>query len=276
MTRETRTKKVLKIRGGNRIREPDLIVREAPVAIILDDEHLVTLLCTPADLEHLAAGFLLTQGIVKGRDDIGRVYADVREGAVWVESASPDRPLEKVLKERFVTSGCGRGLSFVDPGKASTSVKEVPGPEVTPALVASLMKEFQERSRLYRMTGGVHSAGLADAGGILAFSEDIGRHNAVDKVLGESLLKGIDTEGLILLTSGRVSSDVLVKAAVGRIPIVLSRAAPSDLSIKLAADLGITLVGFVRGSRMNVYSNEWRITGAPTGKKGRTKRQGRG
>jgi len=101
---------------------------------------------------------------------------------------------------------------------------------------------------------------LANTHEIVAFGEDIGRHNAIDKVLGECILQSIKIKGLVLMTSGRVTSDLLIKAARARIPIIVSRSAPTDIAVGLARDLGITLIGFARGSRMNVYSNEWRIT----------------
>ncbi len=121
------------------------------------------------------------------------------------------------------------------------------------------MKEFQRRSDLYRTTGGVHSAALCDSEKILVFSEDVGRHNAVDKIFGRCLLEDIPTDDRMVVTSGRISSEILLKVARRRIPLIASKSAPTDLGVKLANDLGITLLGFVRGKRMNVYANRWRI-----------------
>jgi FdhD protein len=125
--------------------------------------------------------------------------------------------------------------------------------------VLSLANDFQHHSEVYRATGGVHSAALCDSENILVFNEDIGRHNAVDKVFGECLLQDIPTDERIVVTSGRISSEILLKVAKRNIPILISKAAPTDLAIKLATDLGVTLLGFVRGKRINAYANDWRI-----------------
>lgn len=262
MKEETRRVEVLKISGKTRAKEHDLVVKESPVTVFLNDVELVTLLCTPRDVEYLAVGFLYSEGIVKSKKDIKRLYGDRKERAVWVETAGKTKLEDTVPGKRFITTGCGKGLSFIDSSEFKGKLKKRSGRKIPSSLVGSLMKEFQKRSEVYRATGGVHSAGLANARGIVAFNEDIGRHNAIDKVLGESVLKGVKTNDLILMTSGRVSSDILVKAARARIPVIVSRSAPTDLSVKLARDLGITLVGFARGSRMNVYSHTWRIQSA--------------
>jgi FdhD protein len=131
--------------------------------------------------------------------------------------------------------------------------------EIQTLQVLALVKEFQHRSQIYRTTGGVHSAVLCDTGNIIVFSEDIGRHNAVDKIFGECLLNDIATDDRIIITSGRVSSEIVLKIARRNVPIIVSKSAPTDLGVRLANDLGVTLVGFVRGRRMNVYTHAGRI-----------------
>jgi len=125
--------------------------------------------------------------------------------------------------------------------------------------IRTLVLEFQRRSVLYRLTGGVHGAALCDSEGIRVFNEDIGRHNAVDKVIGECLLREISMRDKIMVTSGRITSEMLAKVAISGIPIIISKSAPTDLAVDLAIRQGVTLVGFVRGKRMNVYSNGQRI-----------------
>jgi FdhD protein len=131
--------------------------------------------------------------------------------------------------------------------------------EISNLEVLALVNEFQHRSLIYRATGGVHSAALCDTRNIIVFSEDIGRHNAVDKIFGQCILDDIATDDHIIITSGRVSSEILLKVAKRNIPLIVSQSAPTNLGVKLADDLGVTLVGFVRGKRMNVYTHAWRI-----------------
>ncbi len=121
------------------------------------------------------------------------------------------------------------------------------------------MTDFQKESKIYLQTGGVHSAALADNAGILIFKEDIGRHNAIDKVIGQGLREKVDFSNKIMITSGRISSEVLLKTQKCRIPLIVSKSAPTNQAVKLAKDMGITLIGFARGARMNVYSEEARI-----------------
>jgi FdhD protein len=131
--------------------------------------------------------------------------------------------------------------------------------EIPTLQVIALVKEFQHRSQIYRTTGGVHSAALCDTSDIIVFSEDIGRHNALDKIFGECILNDIATDDRIIITSGRISSEIVLKVAKRNIPIILSKSAPTNLGVRLADDLGVTLVGFIRGRRMNVYTHAERI-----------------
>jgi len=158
-----------------------------------------------------------------------------------------------------MTSGCGRGASFYSAADTQDLAKVESQIGVSTPEVFALVSEFHHRSQSYRATGGVHSAALSDAKGILVFSEDIGRHNAIDKVFGECFLKDIPTDDRMIITSGRISSEILLKAAKRKIPVVISKSAPTNLGVKLATDLGITLIGFVRGKRMNVYTHSWRL-----------------
>jgi FdhD protein len=132
--------------------------------------------------------------------------------------------------------------------------------QVTAATIFNLMREFQHRSELYRSTGGVHSAALADNQGITVFAEDIGRHNAIDKIFGQCFDRGLPVQERMILTSGRISSEIVVKVARRKVPVLISKSAPTNAGVKLADELGITLVGFVRGARMNVYTHDGRVT----------------
>jgi len=244
--------------GGEEVR--DIVVREYPLTIVLDGTELVTLLCTPTKLKELAVGFLFSEGLLKGRKDIGRVTVDAKRGVAWVESRSGEQVTSEFLAKRYITTGCGKGTSFVGASGKRAVPKVKSGLKVQSKSILSLMAEFQERSEIHRMTGGVHNAALCDSKRIILFSEDIGRHSAIDKILGECLLKGIAMKNRLIVTSGRISSEVMLKIARAGVPIIVSKSAPTDLGVKLAEESGVTLVGFVRGRRMNVYANGRRVT----------------
>ena len=236
----------------------DIVAREFPLTIILNNQELVTLLCSPTSLQYLAIGFLFSEGLLRRKDEIKRVIVDDQRGTVRVETKEDKTPANEIFK-RFITSGCGRGASFYSAADVQNQVKVESRTQISMSEVLSLAREFQLRSQIYRATGGVHSAALCDTKDILVFSEDIGRHNAIDKVFGECILKDTPTDERIVITSGRISSEILLKVAKRNIPIIISKSAPTDLGVRLANDSGITLLGFVRGKRMNAYTNDWRI-----------------
>jgi len=237
----------------------DLVTRELPLTIILNNRELVSLLCSPTEQKYLAVGFLSSEGIVKDKDDINSITVDNQRGVVRVEVKEDKKSANELISKHFITSGCGRGTSFYNVVNVQGQTK-VESQTVMSALeILSLVKEFQQYSQIYRATGGVHSAALCNTKRILAFTEDIGRHNAIDKIFGRCLLEGMPTEDHIIITSGRITSEILLKVFRRNIPIIVSKSAPTDMGIRLASDLGITLVGFVRGKRMNVYTNDWRI-----------------
>ena len=250
---------VQRISGDKVERLADVVVKERPVTVLLNDTELATLMCSPKDLEYLAVGFLFSEGLVGGRKDIKRTIVDDKDGVVWVETKKDMKPSLGFAAKRFITTGCGKGLTFVDASRSRRELKTRSRSTLRASSVPNLMKEFLHRSRLFRTTGGTHSAALCSTRHILVFNEDIGRHSAIDKVIGECVLKGIRMNDRVLLTSGRISSEIVVKVARSRVPIVVSKSAPTDLAVKLADNFGITLVGFARGARMNVYTNGSRI-----------------
>ena len=237
----------------------DLVTRETPLTIILNNRELVTLLCSPLELEYLAVGFLASEGLIKSRDEVKKLIVDEERGVARVETEEEEGFDSELLFKRLITSGCSGGASFYRPGDAQNRARVASQLSVSATRVFSLVKQFQTSSRTFRATGGVHSAALCAVNGILVFSEDIGRHNAIDKVFGRCILDDIATDDRIVITSGRISSEILLKVARRNVPVLVSRSAPTNLGVRLAGDLGITLLGFVRGERMNVYSHSWRI-----------------
>lgn len=245
-------------REGSEIRT-EWTAREFPLTIMLNGEQLVTVLCSPGNLEALAIGFLSSEGIIKGREEVTGLTLDDERGVIRIRTATDKTQDGKLFMKRVLTTGCGRGMAFYSYADLDRKKKVQSDLRVDPADVLVLSKGFQGASELYRATRGVHSAALCDARKILVFAEDIGRHNAVDKVLGRCLLEGIAVSDRILMTSGRISSEILFKTAGSGIPVLISKSAPTDMGVDLARELGITLIGYVRGGGMNVYAGEERI-----------------
>ena len=250
---------ILRVTEQGRSEEEDIITVEFALTIILNNQELVTLLCSPTDLNYLAIGFLYSEGLLKSKDEIKKIVVDDQRGVARVETEEDKRLESQLLFKRLITSGCGKGASFYSDADVKNQAKVESQIRISAPQVFSLVKEFQHRSQVYKTTGGVHSAALCDTKSILVFSEDIGRHNAIDKIFGECILTDLPTEDGIIITSGRISSEILLKVARRNIPILISKSAPTSLGVRLAADLGVTLIGFVRGKRMNVYTDSWRV-----------------
>ncbi len=250
---------ILRLTEESRNSIEDVVAREFPLTVILNNQELVTLLCSPTDLRYLAIGFLSSEGLLSDKDEIKQLMVDDLRGVVRVETKEDNALANELVFKRFITSGCGRGASFYSAADVQNQAKVESRTQISTHNVLSLMHDFQYRSEVFRATGGVHSAALSDTENILLFNEDIGRHNAIDKIFGECLLKDIPTNERIVITSGRISSEILLKVAKRNIPILISKSAPTDLGVKLANDLGITLLGFVRGKRLNAYTNDWRV-----------------
>lgn len=237
----------------------DVVTIELPLTIIVNNKELTTLLCSPTDLKYLAIGFLASEGLIKGKAEIKKIIVDEKRGVARVEAVE-DKEFAPDVFKRLITSGCGRGVSFHSAADVQEQSKVESQTTISNVEVFTLVREFQHRSQVFKTTGGVHSAALCDTKNILVFNEDIGRHNAIDKIFGECMLTDIPTDDRIIITSGRVSSEILLKVAKRNIPILISKSAPTNLGVRLAHDLGVTLIGFVRGERMNVYASGWRVT----------------
>lgn len=249
---------ILRITKEDRSNIDGVFARELPVTIILNDQELVTMLCSPMNLEYLAVGFLASEGLVQSKDEIKKVLVDDERGVVRVETEEDKELAQDILFKRIISSGCGRGASFYSAADAASQRVESQM-TISTDEVFDLVNEFQHTSKVYLATGGVHSAALCDRKSILVFSEDIGRHNAIDKIFGKCLLEDIPTDNRIVMTSGRISSEILYKVARRNIPVIISISAPTNLGVKIADNLGVTLISSVRGKRMNVCTNDWRV-----------------
>jgi len=263
--------RITKVSSGKKEETEDVVVTESPLTIYLNDEKVVTLLCTPQDQESLALGFLFSEGLIQNKKEIERIDSDRKDEIKILTATKRSLPAD-FSQTKILTSGCAKGVTFsnLSAEGESASGEEDPDPTrdllidlqvtLTSSEIQNLMHAFEKRSVLFRKTGGVHAAALSDQEKILIYSEDIGRHNAVDKVFGKCLLEEVTGGDKILLLSGRISSDILAKATKSGLSIIVSRSAPTSLAVKNAKMLGVTLVGFARGSRMNVYSFPLRIT----------------
>jgi FdhD protein len=249
----------VRVNGADREETVDTVVNERPLTIFLKDTELVTLLCSPSDMEYLAVGFLFAEGFLHSKDDIKTTTIDTERGIVRITRKN-EFPQDEVLFKRLITSACGRGAAYYSTRDAQDLSPIESELVISERVVFSLLEKFNKRCNLFGTTGGVHSAALADSNDIVVFKDDLGRHNAIDKVFGECLLKGIPTADRILITSGRSPSEMVLKAAKARVPILISVGATTDLSVKVAKDIGMTLVGFARGKGMIIYNNEWRIS----------------
>ena len=232
---------------------PDDFPDERPIKLTINGRDIVTLVASPHQLRFLVAGFLRTQGFVRTADDlvILDVCEDSGEARVRIRGNVPER-LTPVL-----TSGCGTGVSF-----SLTAGPARPAPPATrfaADAVFAMMKEMAKLSERYGRHGGIHSAAASDGARILFHAEDIGRHNTIDRLAGEALLAEVDLAGCLLLTSGRVSSEMAAKAASLGVALIASRTSPTDMAVRICEEAGIGLLGYVRGTGFRIAACPERV-----------------
>lgn len=229
------------------------VVEEIPIALFVNGRHAVTAMMSPQRLEEFVTGYLFTEQIIKKPDEIESIRIEGNRISVITKN------LFKVIgPKKTILSGCGGSTSFIDTEKLP---KIPPGFTTDPATIITAVKRVLD-SELHRLTGGIHVVGLAETEGILTVSEDIGRHNALDRVIGFGLINGIDLSKTFIVCSGRISSEMVRKCLLAGIPLIISRGATTTLAIEIAERTGITVIGFARGSRMNIYTNPYRVAGA--------------
>lgn len=251
----TKTYEITRVKGENSSQLEDLVILEYPFTIFIDDEELITLLCTPKSLKELTIGFLYSEAYIEAMDQIDKILLNEEKGRAYVYLKYRKAFNEKLAGKRTITSGCGKGTVFynvLDSFKSKKIDKSLP---IHRDNVVRLNREFNHKSELFLNTGGVHSCGLCDMEKILYFEEDIGRHNALDKILGKAFMDGLDLSDKLIITSGRISSEMLIKTAKRGIPAIISRSAPTSLAIDMARELNILLIGFARGEKMNIYTS---------------------
>jgi FdhD protein len=228
---------------------------ETPVSLTVNGIVWLTFMCTPVHLEAMAVGFLYNEGIIESMEEVEdvRVCEHGDNVDVWLS-----RSVEQPQSWRR-TSGCTGGVTAVDALARVDVSFQSDQPRVTPEAIGQLVESLFQSQELYRETGGVHTSALSDGNKIVLVAEDIGRHNTLDKIAGLCLMNQISPKTRILITTGRISSEMLQKAARLEAPILISRTSPSSLSIEMAERYGITLIGYARRDRFNVYSNMQRV-----------------
>ncbi len=237
----------------------DIVVTEYPLTIFINGEEFITLLCSPKGLKYLTLGFLISEGLIKSRMELPVIHIDEIKGHAFVELTGAIDFTRKLYGKRTITTGCGKGSIFYNVLDSLGSNRIVSDVAIRAEKLLEYSRWLNEKSSLFLDTGGAHSCALFDGSGVLLFHEDVGRHNALDKIIGEAYFSEIPLEDKILVTSGRISSEMIIKAIKNRIPIIVSRSAPTDLSVSMASQFNVTLVGFARGHRMNVYHGHERI-----------------
>jgi FdhD protein len=228
---------------------------ETPVSLTVNGKVWLTFMCTPVHLEAMAVGFLYNEGIIERMDEVAdvRVCEHGDNVDVWL-----NREVEQPTSWRR-TSGCSGGLTAVET-LARVEVSFNPDvPRFETETIGNLVEMLFESQELYRETGGVHTSALSDGERIVFSAEDIGRHNTLDKIAGLCVMNSVFPQTRILISTGRISSEMLQKAARLNVPILISRTSPSSLSIEMAELYGITLIGYARRHRFNVYTNRQRI-----------------
>jgi FdhD protein len=229
------------------------VIEEAPLALFVNGRHVMTAMMSPVQLEEFVTGYLYTEQIIKNIDEIESIRIEKNRMSVITKN------LFKVLgPKKTILSGCGGSTSFIDTGKLPTITSDY---SISTADIRNAAKAVLN-SELHVATGGIHIVALLDKATVLAVSEDIGRHNALDRVIGYALRNAIDLSRTWVIVSGRISSEMVRKCLIATIPIIVSRGATTTLAVETAEKTGLTVVGFARSSKMVVYTNTERIEGA--------------
>jgi FdhD protein len=238
----------LTVRGGRTSEVAAEVVREQPLTVYVNGEKFLTLLCSPMMLEALVVGYLWMEKVIAAPEEIVGLDVSVVDGRADVRLAGP----VTLPTERILTSGCGGGITFRIDHRLFPRLQS--SLTVRPAQLALGMKQLFQAAEHYQKSRGIHGAALHDGEQLLVVAEDVGRHNAVDKVKGRALLEGIETRDRILLSTGRISSEMLLKAARMGVPVVASRTSPTEMAVALAEQLNITVCGYVRPDTLNLYA----------------------
>ena len=236
-------------------------ILEVPLTIFVNGREVVTLLCTGKHPRQLAIGFLKSDAWIKHPDDLAGVEITIESERILAEVKVNGDPFAKHQPKRAITSGCGKGTNFERNLETIAKRRIDTQLSVTPEQINALAHELHERSVLYKKTRGCHNSSLCTPNKMLVFREDIGRHNAIDMIVGHCFLKGISTTDKMIVTTGRVASEILLKAVRIGVPVLASGSRATSMSVELARKTGITLIGDAGTDRMIIYNAAGRLEG---------------
>ncbi len=247
---------VIKVTGDSTERGVHEVIEESPYALFVNGRHTMTAMMSPEGLEDFVTGYLFTEQVIKGHEEIESIRIEEHRISVITKNL-----FKSLGPKKTILSGCGGSASFIDPEKLPKIESTL---SVTPELISRMTKKTLD-SELHRITDGIHIVALSGAEDIIIVSEDIGRHNALDRVIGYALRQKIDLSRTFVILSGRISSEMVRKCLVANIPIIVSRGATTTLAVEIAEKNGLAIVGFARGPKMNIYTHPTRILGMELG-----------
>ncbi|MGE6953915.1 formate dehydrogenase accessory sulfurtransferase FdhD [Staphylococcus capitis] len=252
---------IIRYENGQLFETEDFYVTEFPLTIMVNGEEFATIICSPTNMEELVLGFLASEGAILKRDELKSIQIDDSKGFAHVELTKSLGDRFEYSTKRMIASCCGKSREFYfhnDAAIAKTSMSKI---ELHPQQILRMMTQLQSASVIFKQTGGLHNAAISDGNTFFEHRQDIGRHNALDKLYGYCIQRHISVRDKMLIFSGRISSEILIKAAKIGVGVILSKSAPTTLAVQLAKDLNITAIGFIRDGNFNIYSHPERIKG---------------
>ncbi|SFH12831.1 FdhD protein [Priestia megaterium] len=261
MNSTVKKRTVLRFKNGQMESVEDKIVTEFPVTVKINEEEFVTMVCSPQYTEDMVIGYLASEGVIRAYTDIKNIWIQQKEGYVHVTIDKLNPYFQNLQNKRYITSCCGasrQGFVFINDALTAKKMNDI-SVELSIKDCFQLMNKLQQSAATFQETGGVHNAAICDKNGFMLSRMDIGRHNALDKLYGYCLKHHISIRDKVVVFSGRISSEILLKVAKIGCEVVLSKSAPTELALNLAEELGITTVGFIRNDSLNIYTCPERI-----------------
>ncbi|MFY2252132.1 formate dehydrogenase accessory sulfurtransferase FdhD [Priestia megaterium] len=261
MNSTVKKRTVLRFKNGEMESVEDKIVTEFPVTVKINEEEFVTMVCSPQYIEDMVIGYLASEGVIGEYKDIKNIWVQEKEGYVHVTIDKLNPYFQNLQNKRYITSCCGasrQGFVFINDALTAKKMNDI-SVELSIKDCFQLMNKLQQSAATFQETGGVHNAAICDKNGFMLSRMDIGRHNALDKLYGYCLKHHISIRDKVVVFSGRISSEILLKVAKIGCEVVLSKSAPTELALNLAEELRITTVGFIRSDSLNIYTCPERI-----------------